>query len=188
MNNETVPLQVTLKEPEKGVKRSVLFVNYIINRCQSDNGVRAALRRADNPATEYQSWEVLAGFGINLELDSQRLAYETIAAALARTESEKNGSMKIGQAIANAYQDGNRSDQAKAKLRRLIACQSVPEAVSILRPLLRLIESRIAAVLDYASLLEDLLWFSDENARTRTKTRWAQDFYGRAKEADGNES
>jgi len=62
--------------------KSLAFVNYIISRCQADNGLRAALKRADNPATEYQSWEVLAGFQVNLEYDNQRLPYATIAAAI----------------------------------------------------------------------------------------------------------
>ena len=157
--------------------KCLAFVDYIINRCQANNGLRAALKRADNPATEYQSWEVLAGFQINLEHENQRLPYATIAAAIARTKVEKNGATKIGSAIARCYEDGNASDQAKAKLRRLLACDSVPEACRILRPLLRLIESKGNSVLDYASLLDDLLWFSHDDSQLRIKARWAQDFY-----------
>jgi CRISPR system Cascade subunit CasB len=119
--------QQALKTDSPRSKRQA-FVDYIINRCQADNGLRAALKRADNPATEYQSWEVLAGFKIDLEHENQRLPYATIAAAIARTKVEKNGTGKIGQAIARCYEDGNASGQAKAKLRRLLACDSVPEA------------------------------------------------------------
>ena len=145
--------------------KSLAFVDYIINRCQADNGLRAALKRADNPATEYQSWEVLAGFRINLEYENQRLPHAAIAAAIARAKIEKNGTMKIGQAIARCYEDGNASDQAKAKLRRLLACDSVPEACRILRPLFSLIESKGKTVLDYANLLSDLLRFGHEDSR-----------------------
>lgn len=159
--------------------KSLAFVDYIINRCQADNGIRAALKRADNPATEYQSWEVLAGFQINLEHENQRFPYATIAAAIARTKVDKNGTVKIGQAIARCYEDGNASDQAKAKLRRLLACDSVPEACRILRPLLGLIESRSNIMLDYASLLDDLLWFGHDDSQLRIKARWAQNFYGK---------
>jgi CRISPR system Cascade subunit CasB len=167
--------------------RSLPFVDYIINRCQADNGLRAALKRADNPATEYQSWEVLAGFHINLEYENQRLPHAAIAAAIARAKIEENGAARIGQAIARCYEDGNASDQAKAKLRRLLACDSVPEACRILRPLFSLIEAKGNIVLDYASLLDDLLWFSHDESRTRIKARWAQDFYGKPAEGGKDE-
>jgi CRISPR system Cascade subunit CasB len=159
--------------------KSQHFVDYIIKRCLADNGVRAALKRADNPATEYQSWEVLASFQVNLEYENQRLPYATIAAAIARTEPKSNGNVKIGQAIARCYEDGNASDQAKAKLRRLLACDSVAEACRILRPLFSLIEARGGLTLDYAQLLDDLLWFSHDDSQLRIKARWAQDFYGK---------
>ena len=167
--------------------RSLAFVDYIINRCQNDNGLRAALKRADNPATEYQSWDMLAGFHINLEYENQRLPHATIGAAIARTKAERNGSVKIGQAVARCYEDGNASDQAKAKLRRLLACDSVAEACRILRPLLSLIEAKSNTALDYASLLDDLLWFGHDDSQTRIKARWAQSFYGKPVEGDKDE-
>lgn len=155
------------------------FVDYVINRCQASNGLRAALTRADNPATEYQSWEVLAGFHINLEYENQRLPYATIGAAIARAKAEQNGTVSIGQAIARCYEDGSNSDQAKAKLRRLLACETVAEACRIVRPLLSLIKSKSNSALDYAALLNDLLWFGNPDSQTRIKARWAQSFYGR---------
>lgn len=158
--------------------KSLAFVEYIIRRSQSDSGVRAALKRADNPSTEYQSWDVLAGFKVDLESESERLSHGIVAAAIARTESTRNGSVRIGHAIARCYEDGNKNDQAKAKLRRLLACDSLSEAFRILRPLLRLIESRGAGPLDYAALLNGLEWFNHDDSRNRTKARWAQEFYG----------
>jgi len=165
--------------PKKATSRNLAFVEYIISRCQSDNGLRAALKRADNPATEYQSWEVLAGFKIDLEHENQRLPFATIAAAIARSKVEKNGTTKIGLAIARCYEDGNASDQAKARLRRLLACDSVPEACRILRPLFSLIEAKGGVTLNYAQLLDELLWFGHEDSQLRIKARWAQDFYGK---------
>ncbi len=159
--------------------KSLAFVEYIISRSQSDNGIRAAIKRADNPATEYQSWEVLAGFHVDLEHENQRLPYATIAAAIARSKIEKNGTVKIGAAIARCYDDGNQSDQAKAKLRRLLASDSVPEVCRILRPLFSLIEAKGGLTLNYAQLLDDLLWFGHEESQLRIKARWAQDFYGK---------
>jgi CRISPR system Cascade subunit CasB len=168
--------------------KSLAFVTYIIKRCKADNGIQAALKRADNPATEYQSWEVLAGFHINLEYENQRLPYATIAAVIARAKVESNGSIPIGKAIARCYEDGNASEQAKAKLRRVLACDTVPEACRILRPLLSLIEAKGGGLtLDYARLLDDLLWFGHEDSQLRIKARWAQDFYGRSVVGDKDE-
>lgn len=164
--------------------KGLAFVDYVINRCQTDKGLRAALARADNPATEYQSWEVLAGFHVNLEYENQRLPYATIGAAIARAKADKNGSISIGQAIARCYEDGNASDQAKAKLRRLLACDTVAEVCRIVRPLLSLTESKSNSVVDYAGLLNDLLWFGHADSQPRIKARWAQSFYGK-KSAEG---
>ena len=175
----SIDTEHTMPKADSPHSKRLAFVDYILNRCQADNGLRAALKRADNPATEYQSWEVLANFRVDLEYENQRLPYATIGAAIARTKAERNGTGKIGLAIARCYEDGNASDQAKAKLRRLLACDSVPEACRILRPLFSLIEAKGNIALDYASLLDDLLWFSHDESQLRIKARWAQDFYGK---------
>ena len=158
--------------------KSKAFVEYVIARCQSNKGIAAKLGRADNPATEYQSWEVLVAFHIDLEKPWQRLPYTTIAAVIAKAKIEHNGSSGIGRGIASCYDDDNASDQAKAKLRRLLACDSVDEACRILRPLLSLINSKGRTSLDYASLLEQLLKFHWQGLAV--KARWAQDFYHRS--------
>ncbi len=156
------------------ISKSAAFIKYTIERCQGDNGLAAALRRADNPDTEYQSWEHLASF-IDLEQSRQRLPYAGVAAAIARAKAEHNGSVGIGRAIARCYDEDNQSDQAKAKLRRLLACDQTEEVCRILRPLFSLIDSKAGVQLDYARLLDDLLRFSNDSQRV--KSRWAQDFY-----------
>ena len=168
-------------------ERTKNFVDYIIQRVQTHKGDAAALRRADNPNTEYQAWEILAGFGVQLDNENQRLPFATIAADIARAKPEFNGKSAIGQAIAKCYDDGNQSDQAKAKLRRLLACDSTAEACRILRPLLTLIESKTNLTLDYASLLNDLLWFSHDDSRQKIKARWSQNFYGKQAEEGADE-
>ena len=108
----------------KKKSKELQFVEFVIERCQQDKGFAARLRRADNPATEYQSWEILAPW---IELDNiwQRLPYATVAAAIARSKVESNGSLSLGRAIAKAYaekktaEDKNSPD--KARLRRLFA-------------------------------------------------------------------
>ena len=154
--------------------KSEQFVQFIIELTQKDNRAAAALKRADNPATEYQSWEYLARF-IDIDKDNERLPYATIACAIAKAKAEHKGTIRIGEAIAHCYEDGNNNDQAKAKLLRLLACDSVEEACRILRPLLSLINSKAGIQLDYAKLLQDLYWFNADNQQV--KSRWAQDFY-----------
>jgi CRISPR system Cascade subunit CasB len=134
------------------------------------------LRRADNPATEYQSWELLAAWGIDLERDAQRLPFATVAAAIARAKVGVNGSLTLGQAIAACYDDGNQSEQAKTRLRRLLACDEVAELCRLLRPVLTLVESRAGKQLDYARLLRQLRRFPF--AEQAVKAQWAQEFYG----------
>ena len=172
-------------EKEKKTGRPEKFVEFVIGLCQKDKGAAAALRRADNPATEYQSWEYLAGFNIDLENQFERIPYATIAAAISRAKAERNGSAGIGKAIAFCYEDRSKSDQAKARLRRLLACDSVTEACRILRPLFSLIDSKAAVTLDYAKLLDQLIWFHRDS--NRVKTAWATDFYRYAAKTENEE-
>jgi len=151
------------------------FVEAVISKCQKDKGYAAKLKRSDNPATEYQSWEILASFGIDLEKDYQRLPYVTVAAAIAKSKTEKNGRLSLGQAIAGCYEDGNGSDQARAKLRRVLACQDSIEVCRIFRPLFSLINSRSRQPLNYTKILKQLLRFYWNEQSV--KAQWAQEFY-----------
>jgi len=148
------------------------FVNFVLVRMDKDNAFGAALRRANNPATEYQSWEHLVRW-CDIDKDWELRPFATVAAAIAFAKPKTDGTMGIGKAIAACYDDGNKSDAAKSKLRRLLACNSGEEACGILRPLLRLIASR-GVRLSYGQLLNELLWFNDGQ-----KQEWAIDFYGR---------
>ena len=166
--------------------KTARFVGHILSRCQEDKGFAARLRRADNPATEYQSWDVLASFGIALESDHPRLAYQTVAASIARAHITTNGSLTLGRAIAACYDEGSNSDQAKARLRRLLACDDVAELCRPLRSQLSLIDSKAGQALDYLRLLTQLLAFHGDTQRV--KTQWAQEFYGKADDKTDSEA
>lgn len=154
------------------------FVSGVIEQCQQDKGLAARLRRADNPATEYQSWELLASYGIDLEYEQQRLPFVTVAAAIAKAKTERNGVLSLGQGIAACYEGGRESTQATARLRRLLACDDLPELCRILRPLFSLIDSKTAQPLDYQRLLGQLRRFSRTEQKIKVKAQWAQEFYG----------
>lgn len=155
------------------------FIHFVIDRIHKDNGFRAKLSRANSDATEYQSWEILSTW-CELDQERQRLPYAIVGSALARARSAKDGYLGIGEAIAKCYDDGNQNDQAKAKLRRLLACKNTVEACRIIRPLLSLIESK-AVPIKYSLLLHDLIGYNSE----WTPAHWAQNFYGR-NQAEGD--
>ncbi|MDY0070120.1 MAG: type I-E CRISPR-associated protein Cse2/CasB [Porticoccaceae bacterium] len=161
--------------------RDQRFVEAILQRCAKDKGLAARLRRADNPATEYQSWEVLGALGIDLERDYQRLPFVTVAAAIAKSKATANGKLTLGRAIASCYDEGRESSQAKARLRRLLACDELAEACRILRPILTLIDSKTGQPLDFVRLLRQLRNFP-VHAQS-IKAQWAQEFYGQSVES-----
>ena len=161
------------KQPPSREER---FVAGVLKLCAENKGMAARLRRADNPATEYQSWELLSAYGIDLEQERERLPFVTVVAAIAKAKAERNGSMRLGRAIAACYEKGNASDQAKARLRRVLACDDLAELCRILRPVFSLIDSKAGQPLDYTRLLRQLRRFPF-NAQ-QVKAEWAQEFYG----------
>lgn len=181
-------MQDNQQSASPGAKKSrdQRFVETVIERCQQDKGMAARLRRADNPATEYQSWELLGWFGVDLEKDYERLPFVTVASAIAKSKAERNGTLTLGKAILACYENDRDSDQAKARLRRLLACNELSEVCRILRPVLTLINSKVGQPLNYTRLLRQLRFFEFESGQ-RTKTQWAQEFYGQPVEAERRE-
>lgn len=169
-------METVQSQPKASPDRAERFINNVIQRCQEDKGWAARLRRADNPATEYQSWELLAAYGVDLEKEWERLPFAMMAAAIAKAKVERNGNLGLGRAIAACYDNGRDSAQAKARLRRLLACDDLPELCRILRPLFSLIDSKAGRPLDYARLLRQLQRFAFD--AQRIKAQWAQEFYG----------
>ena len=161
----------------KEKSKAELFVEYVTKRASADTAFCARLKRGDNPNTEYQSWEHLSSW-CDLEKEWERKPYALISSAIANSKSKKEGSLGLGMAIALSYDDRSKSDAAKAKLRRILACSSKEEVCLNLRSLLKLIGSRGVSI-SYSKLLNDILYFG-----TRVKSRWASDFYGRVEKDD----
>ncbi len=155
--------------------RDQAFVDAFLARCSQDKGFSARMRRADNPATQYQSWDFFARFGIQLDNPLQLLPHAAVAAAMARAKTTQNGTLAFGRALALCYSEGNASDQASAKLRRVLACSDLSELVRVLRPVLALIDSRVNQPLDFVKLLRQLRHFEFDDSKT--KAQWAQEFY-----------
>lgn len=155
--------------------RDQAFVDTFLAKCSEDKGFSARMRRADNPATEYQSWDFLARFGIQLENPQHLLPHTAIVAAMARAKATQNGTLSLGRGLALCYSDGNANAQAVAKLRRVLACTDLAELVRVLRPVLALIDRRVNQPLDFVKLLRQLRYFEFDNSKT--KAQWAQEFY-----------
>jgi len=162
---------------QKPETKGQAFIKYALARLKNDHAFGAALRRADNPAMEYQAWEYLVDW-CDITKEWERLPYALVGAAVARAKPDADGQFSLGKAITGCYDDGNRADSAKAKLRRVLACITIGEVCTILRPLLSLINSRNVRI-SYAKLLDDLRFFNE-----KTKLKWASDFYGRRSDND----
>jgi len=148
------------------------FVARSIARVKTDSACRAALRRADNPATDSYAWEYLLPF-CRLEIPAERFAYGLAGAAIARAMPEKDGTLDVGAALRNCCPGGNEDDRKTelARLRRLLACDSVPELAAILRRVVRYLQSK-GEPLSYRQLLNDTLYWNDN-----TRIRWTRSFF-----------
>jgi CRISPR system Cascade subunit CasB len=170
---------------KEDLSRAEAFVAAALNRMygkKPDSAFRAAFSRADNPDLDYRCWEYLLRWRCNITDSKERRAFTLIGAALARMKEKQtdDGKIVIGQAIARCYDDegmrnGSEKDSAMSKFRRILACRSTEEACDILRPILRLIDSR-GIRLKYTDLLKNLL-SSDYGFNEWVKPRWARDFY-----------
>lgn len=171
------------EETKEKLGHQASFVQHVFDLRDKNKGMIARLKRANNPATEYQCWELLAKFNVNLEHDWKRLPYATIAAAIAHSKNETDGQIGIGKALYLSYMDEKRTSSkqlednspAKVKLRRLLACDSTEEVCRILRPILSLVESRGSIPLNFDLLLKQLTRFHAN--QQGVKAEWAQDFY-----------
>ena len=171
LENQRIIIEATKSKKEWAKE----FVDHILKFRKDDNkGALAALKCADNPAKEDKSWEYLGRF---IDNDYDKFACFTIAAAIAKSGINENGEIGISQALAIRYKDegGNECDQAKIKLRRLLACDSSEEVCRVLRPLFNLINSKGAIQINYVALLKELLKFDIDNQSV--KSNWAKNFY-----------
>lgn len=152
------------------------FVEFVIRQIKKDTAYRAKMCRADNKNTRYIAYECLTSW-CDILREEELLPYATIGAALARSKIKKNGCLTIAEAIDELYvQTGSKhcSEKAASKLRRLLACDSVEELCTILRNILRQVET---LGLNYENLLAEIKRFS--SYKEDVKTKWASNFYRR---------
>lgn len=154
-----------------------------VYKAVTNKAQKAMFRRADVDALNHQSWAFLLRNGIDIESADERDAASLIVASIARSKGCKNGSKSFPQALAACYPDGNSSDAAAMKMRRVCSCDSVQELVDVLRPVLRLIDSRTGGV-DYAELYWGLRRYKIDARRQEIQARWMKAFYSTYTEED----
>lgn len=172
-------------------QKSENFVSYVISKIRHENnkGFGAKLKKSDNEATEYQSWEILARW-IDLESVKERKAYGLIGASLARSNFKNDGSLSLGKALYFSFRTENETgdivkSSAATRLRRILACKESLELIDILRPILRFFQSKEINIC-YSRLLNEILWFDNDYSRDKIRSRWAQDFFGKMEEENDN--
>ena len=156
------------------------FLTYLLERLGSnpkvkDSGLVARMKRADNPDMDYQVWDTLLFFHVDIENSRQRLPFCLVGAALCRHDSEQDGSAGLGEALRSCYTDET-ADSGTMRLRRLLNCSTTAEVCQVLRPILSLIESKASKPLDHHRLLEELLSFEGPRQES-IKIRWARQFW-----------
>lgn len=164
---------------KKETSRGKAFVDFVLERAnpasqRHDSGFAARMKRADNPDLEYQIWNILLKFNVDIEFASRRLPFCLVGAALCRKQAEKDGTFGLGASLRSCFSDDE--EQGSMRLRRLLACQTTEEACRILRPMLSLITAKATKPLCFSTLLDDLLYF-ESNGQERIKMRWTRDFY-----------
>lgn len=170
-------------------QKSTKFVNYVFSRIINENNkeFRAKLKKADNEATEYQSWDILSQW-VDLENDRDRKTYGLVGASIARSGMHSDGKLGLGGALRAVFQkDGDTGDIQKSssalRLRRLLSCKEKMELIEVLRPILRFLISKEVGI-SHTKLLDDILWFDHDTSREKSRVRWAQDFFSNRRDEE----
>ena len=163
------------------ISREVAFVQFVFDSKKNDKGFRSRLRNAVNPLRSRQAWFDVAEF-CDLTDERKRQIYLLIGSSIALDEAENNGGLSIGRAVFDSWREKTKIEDADLhspsvqRMKKILACRNSSEVCRILRPLIRLVQSRKVGDLDYASLLKDLNNFDFDP--DRVKAKWAKDFFG----------
>lgn len=146
-----------------------------------DSGRIARLKRADNPALACQAWDILFTLGVR---EKDFLPCCTVAAAMCRLGSEKDGDASLGLALASCFEKDADKELGGRRLRRLLACSSVEELCAVLRPVFAYISAKARRKVCFAQLLDEIIAFGVPERQEQIKLRWARDFWKIAQPED----
>ena len=171
-------------EPKRQPTLACAFVAEVIKRCnnEKETAYRAAMRRADNPDTETFAWEYLTHW-CDIARDYERIPFALIGAAVAREKPAENGKKDLGELFRCCCKDENDSEREKRRFHRIISCDSTLELCDVLRSNLKYLQGKVPGEIDYARLLEDILYFGN-----KVKLRWAGNFFGKKESNEGDKN
>ena len=138
------------------------------------------LKHGDNTDLAWKAWPAIQPFLHDRFEDVQlRSIYVMIASAISRSKMTHDGRASFGECMFLIARD---QGSYSIRFRRMLASDSVEELLDVLRPLFRNFESHGVSI-SYAQLLTDLYWFRTDGGRERVKTKWAEDYLRRMREA-----
>ncbi len=155
------------------------FVDYVFRCVERDKGARASLRKADSESQEWKAWSIIYPAIENLEAYSRPI-YSMIASAIAKSRMEKDGTIKLGEAVRVA--DGVENGETSKRMLRLLSVSDSEELLMVMRRLLPYLISKGIDIC-FTSLLSDLKAFEYGERKQEVKARWMND-YLRRKEDD----
>lgn len=148
------------------------FVAIMIDKVKQDTACRAALRHADNLATESRAWQYIVHF-CKLECQAERRAFCLVGAAIARAIPDRDGHLSVGSALRSLCTGNTEADlnTELARLRRLLACADSTELLDVIRHVLRYLQTK-GTPISYGRALRDILYWNEY-----TRINWTKDFF-----------
>jgi CRISPR type I-E-associated protein CasB/Cse2 len=166
-------------------ERNLKFVEYICKQCSSNRATAAHLRRSDLKNSDPYVMTILVKFGLDITKSSEFTPYCLVAAAIARSKKYENGKSSFIQILSSVEkEDSKSSEKDDFRVRRLLSCESLTELALIFRHIMTFVQSKSDKSINYAELLDDLCSFNYEEWRTRTKRKWAMQFYNCSREEE----
>mgnify|MGYP000876552331 CR=1 FL=1 len=153
------------------------FVAAVFERQKKRGDAPNRLGRSYCHAMEYQYWDLLAWFGIDVSCDRQRWPYVMIATAVSSSQFRRSGSLSLGRSIALCYKNGRDCRAARKRLRQLTESNDLSEIGHHLRLLFSFIDKKVSQPLDFAKILSQLKSIS-HGERHIARAQWTQEFYG----------
>lgn len=180
--------------------KSHIFVDFVLDRINAnDTAILSCLKRAESKNTAFYAYDILYKFTKSFD-DKDFYPYSIVAASMSRSKITKDGDFPLFTVLRKAYSGNDKKaltsnneedipEQARAKLKRALACNDIVELCNVIKALLKYIEGKDQIkYLSYKTLLSQLCFFSKNDVlKEKIKQQFVIDFY-RLQNEDNNEA